>query len=96
MACEVPVVSTRAGALPEVVGEDGHTGLLVAPRDGQALAHAIEQLLDRPEQRASMGAAGRRRVLEHFTWKRAAERTLEVYREAIEERSRALRRRQAC
>ena len=95
MACEVPVVSTRAGALPEVVGEDGSSGLLVAPRDGQALASAIGQLLDDPQRRAAMGAAGRLRVLEHFTWKRAAERTVDVYREAIEERFRA-RRRQAC
>jgi glycosyltransferase involved in cell wall biosynthesis len=89
MACEVPVVSTRAGALPEVVGEDGTAGLLVPPRDSRTLARAIEQLLDRPEQRAAMGEAGRRRVLEHFTWKRAAERTVAVYREAIEERQRA-------
>jgi glycosyltransferase involved in cell wall biosynthesis len=105
MACEVPVVSTRAGALPEVVGEDGRSGLLVPPRDSRTLARAIEQLLDRPEQRAAMGEAGRRRVLEHFTWKRAAERTVEVYREVIEERRRADQdrargisadRRQAC
>jgi glycosyltransferase involved in cell wall biosynthesis len=89
MACEVPVVSTRAGALPEVVGEDGRSGCLVPPRDGAELARAVEHLLDRPEQRAAMGRAGRQRVLEQFTWKRAAERTVEVYREAIEERRRA-------
>jgi glycosyltransferase involved in cell wall biosynthesis len=89
MACEVPVVSTRAGALPEVVGEDGRSGVLVPPRDSRTLARALQQLLERPEQRATMGEAGRRRVLEHFTWKRAAERTVEVYREAIEARRRA-------
>jgi glycosyltransferase involved in cell wall biosynthesis len=86
MACEVPVVSTRAGALPEVVGEDGRCGLLVAPRDGRALAQAIDELLASPARRAEMGKAGRLRVLEHFTWKRAAERTADVYREALDER----------
>ncbi|MDD9935094.1 MAG: glycosyltransferase family 4 protein [Myxococcales bacterium] len=94
MACEVPVVSSAGGALPEVVGTDGSCGLLVPPRNGKALAAAIGELLDAPERRAAMGAAGRRRVLEHFTWKRAAERTADVYREVIEQRERT--RRAAC
>lgn len=94
MACEVPVVSTRGGALPEVVGEDGSSGALVPPGDAGALARAIGELLDNPERRAAMGALGRKRVLEHFTWRRAAERTLDVYREAIEERRAA--RSRAC
>jgi glycosyltransferase involved in cell wall biosynthesis len=83
MACEVPVVSTSAGALPEVVGEDGICGRLVPPADAAALARAIEALLDQPSQRRAMGTAGRKRVLAHFTWRRAAERTVDVYREAI-------------
>jgi glycosyltransferase involved in cell wall biosynthesis len=83
MACEVPIVSTRAGALPEVVGDDGRCGLLVAPERADALAHAIAELLAQPVRRAEMGRAGRARVLEHFTWRRAAERTVEVYRQAI-------------
>ena len=90
MACEVPVVSTRAGALPEVVGDDGTCGALVPTADAPALARAIAELLDQPERRSAMGAAGRLRVLEHFTWRRAAERTVEVYREAIAERRGAL------
>lgn len=91
MACEVPVVSSRGGALPEVVGEDGRCGMLVPPQNAQAIAHAIDQLLDQPERRLAMGKAGRARVLEHFTWRRAAERTVEVYREVIEERAVATR-----
>jgi glycosyltransferase involved in cell wall biosynthesis len=86
MACEVPVVSSRGGALPEVVGEGGTCGLLVPPESSEALAHAIDELLDQPERRIAMGKAGRARVLEHFTWRRAAERTVDVYREAIAER----------
>ncbi len=88
MACGVPVVSTRAGALPEVVGESGKAGLLVEPADAAALARAVGQLLDAPDEaRRRMGEAGRRRVLEHFTWRRAAERTVEGYREAIAQRA---------
>jgi glycosyltransferase involved in cell wall biosynthesis len=87
MACEVPVVSSRGGALPEVLGEDGRCGVLVPPQNSEAIAHAIDQLLDQPERRLAMGKAGRTRVLEHFTWRRAAERTVTVYREVIAERA---------
>jgi glycosyltransferase involved in cell wall biosynthesis len=87
MACEVPVVSTRGGALPEVVGEDGACGLLVPPESADALAGAIDELLTQPARRLAMGQAGRARVLEHFTWRAAAERTVEVYREAIAQRT---------
>jgi len=86
MACEVPVVSTRAGALPEVVGQDGETGVLVQPGSGEALANGIAALLDNPERAAILGRAGRQRVLREFTWRRAAERTVDSYREAIESR----------
>jgi glycosyltransferase involved in cell wall biosynthesis len=90
MACEVPVVSTRGGALPEVVGEDGACGVLVPPRDALSLARAIESLLlATPERRAMMGRAGRARVLDQFTWRRAAERTVDAYREVIEQRLRS-------
>lgn len=87
MACEVPVVSTTGGALPEVVGTDGTTGVLVPPSDGEAIANAIAGLLDDPARARRIGAAGRARVLERFTWRRAAERTVEVYREAIAARN---------
>jgi glycosyltransferase involved in cell wall biosynthesis len=87
MACQVPVVSSRGGALPEVVGDDGRCGMLVPPKDAGALAAAIDQLLDQPERRDAMGRAGRERVLQHFTWRRAAERTVDVYREVISERA---------
>jgi glycosyltransferase involved in cell wall biosynthesis len=87
MACEVPVVATDAGALPEVVGRNGACGTLVPPARSDALARAIGELLDAPaDHRRQMGIAGRRRVLEHFTWRRAAERTVECYRGVIDER----------
>jgi glycosyltransferase involved in cell wall biosynthesis len=89
MASEVAVVSSRGGALPEVVGEDGVCGLLVPPKNGAALADALDALLDQPARRLAMGKAGRERVLKEFTWQRAAQRTVDVYREAIEEHRRA-------
>jgi MMP alpha-(1->4)-mannosyltransferase len=80
MACGVPVISTTGGALPEVVGD---AGLLVPPADPSALARAITDMLDHPERAAALGEAGYRRVQDHFTWKRAAEKTVDAYREVI-------------
>ncbi|HEX2039711.1 MAG TPA: glycosyltransferase family 4 protein [Acidimicrobiales bacterium] len=83
MACGVPLVATTGGALPEVAGEDGETALLVPPGDVGALAAAIGEALDDPELRARIGAAGRRRVLERFTWRATAEGTVDAYRDEI-------------
>jgi glycosyltransferase involved in cell wall biosynthesis len=83
MACGVPVVATTGGALPEVVGTDGVTGLLVPPGDPSALAIAIGTALDQPGLRARIGAAGRARVLERFTWAAAARATVEQYRTVL-------------
>jgi len=82
MACGTPVIATRAGALPEVVGEDG-AGILIPPRNSQALAQAILEVLRDPPRREKMGIAGRQRVEKLFTWERVAERTVEVYKELL-------------
>jgi glycosyltransferase involved in cell wall biosynthesis len=83
MACGLPLVATRVGALPEIVGADNTAGLLVPPGDAGALAGALAQLLDDDELRARLGAAGRVRVQERFTWRAAAAGTAEWYRERI-------------
>jgi glycosyltransferase involved in cell wall biosynthesis len=80
MACGVALVATTGGALPEVVGTDGDTGLLVPPDDPGALAAAIGRLLDDDQLRARLGAAGRERVLGRFTWQVTAAGTAEQYR----------------
>ncbi|OQY08518.1 MAG: glycosyl transferase family 1 [Desulfobacteraceae bacterium 4572_123] len=80
MACGVPVISTTGGALPEVVG---NAGILVPPADSNALEKAIVNLLDHPGYAAKLGMAGYNRVRNHFTWKKAAEKTVAVYQEAI-------------
>ena len=83
MACGVPVVATTGGALPEVVGESGETGILVPPADATALATAIDSLLDDGDSRARLGAAGRARVLNRFTWQHCAEGTTHHYRAVL-------------
>jgi len=80
MACGTPVVATSAGALPEVV-EAGGGGLLVAPSDPQALAKGITTLLEQPEARAELGGRAPARIVAHYSWKRVAELTEQVYRE---------------
>jgi len=82
MACGTPVIGTRAGALPEVVGEDG-AGILVPTRNPQALSQAVLEVLQDPERRKKMGVAGRQRVEKLFTWERVAERTVEAYKELL-------------
>jgi glycosyltransferase involved in cell wall biosynthesis len=80
MSCGVPLVATTGGALPEVVGADGETALLVPPGDSEALAGAIRRGLDDPELRARIGAAGRDRIIERWSWRVTAEKTVEQYR----------------
>lgn len=82
MACGLPVVATAAGAIPEVV-QDGMTGILVPPDDPEALAHAVNSLLDDPEKMKTMGTGGAQRVRERFTWDKVAERILARYRQFV-------------
>jgi glycosyltransferase involved in cell wall biosynthesis len=89
MACGLPLVATTGGALPEVVGEDGETGLLVAPDDPGALAQGISRILDDPALAERLGAGGRQRVLGRFTWRATASGTAEQYQVAIEEHRRS-------
>ena len=81
MACGVPVISTTGGALPEVVGD---AGILVPPANKSALKEAILALLNDPERRRRLSEAGLARVNNSLTWRHAALKTVEVYREAID------------
>jgi glycosyltransferase involved in cell wall biosynthesis len=78
MAQGLPVVATRVGGLPEVV-MDTETGILVAPRDSQALANAIDTLIADPALRLRMGNAGRDRATGHFSLEREADTMQRVY-----------------
>ena len=84
MASGTPIVASRAGALPEVLGTDGECADLVAPGDIDELTAALGRLLDSPERRARLGAAGRRRAVEVFSWESVAAQTVRIYQQAID------------
>jgi glycosyltransferase involved in cell wall biosynthesis len=83
MASGTPIVASRAGALPEVLGADGQCARLVPPGDVEQLTRVVGELLDSPEQLRRLGAAGRRRAVEVFGWESVAAQTVRVYQQAI-------------
>ncbi|TDB90440.1 glycosyltransferase family 4 protein [Actinomadura sp. 7K534] len=80
MASGTPLVASRAGALPEVVGDGG---VLVEPGDVEELAATLHRLHDSAAERARVGEAGLARVQERFAWPAVAKATVEHYRAAI-------------
>jgi glycosyltransferase involved in cell wall biosynthesis len=80
LASGTPLVASRAGALPEVVGD---AAVLVAPGDPEELAAALGGLLDDGARRAGLAEAGLARVRERFAWPAVAAATVALYREAI-------------
>jgi len=87
MACELPVVASEVGGIPEIVA-DGETGFLV-PLDpdpatfATALAARLDALLANPGLAAAMGRAGRQRAIDHFGWPAVAARTVVLYEKAL-------------
>lgn len=77
------LVATDGGALPEVTGRDGDTVLSCRAGDADALAATIRRGLNDAELRLRVGAAGRQRVAERWSWRRCAELTVEQYREVL-------------
>jgi glycosyltransferase involved in cell wall biosynthesis len=84
MACATPLVVSRAGAIPEVVGAEGECADLVPPGDAEALAQRMGELLSDPDRRQRMGNAGHERVVRQYSWQSVAAATVECYREAID------------
>jgi glycosyltransferase involved in cell wall biosynthesis len=78
MGCEIPVVASDAGGLPEVV-ENGVTGYVVPKGDAAALANAIDRLLADDALRSQMGKAGRARAIERFDWDLSVKKFEAVY-----------------
>ncbi len=89
MSCGAPLVATTGGALPEVAGTHGETCFLTEPGDAQALAAVLQEALDNPEARARVGRAGRQRVVNQWSWRHTADRTVEQYRAVLEESARS-------
>jgi len=89
MACGTPLVVSRAGAIPEVVGPDRLCATQVTPGDVGELVSAIEELLDDADLRARYSEAGRVRALERFSWHAVAVATAEAYERVITESGKA-------
>ncbi|MCJ2044183.1 glycosyltransferase family 4 protein [Methylobacterium sp. J-078] len=81
-----PVIVSRIGALPDLVGE-GVTGLHAAPGDPDALARAFDRIIDAPEEARAMGRAGRGVYEREWTEASVTARALPIYREAIAARA---------
>jgi len=88
MSCGVPLVTTTGGALPEVTGIHGETCFQVPPGDSDALAAMLRTVLDDAELRDRVGAAGRERVIDQWSWRHTALRTVEQYRALLDETTR--------
>ena len=78
MACGTPAICTDVASMPEIV-EDGVTGFVVPAGHPDLLREKLLWLQQHPTEAAAMGAAGRRRVLEKFTWPAVVERCLRIY-----------------
>lgn len=83
MACGRAVVGADAGGLPEVLGRDGTTGVLVPPDDATRMAEAIAGLLADPNLRARMGAAARERIVREFPLARMEDAYADLFEELI-------------
>ena len=80
MSCGAPTVATDVASLPEIV-VDGVTGFVVPPGDPKALGERLRWLHEHRDAADDMGRAGRRRVIEHFTWPVVVQRCLTAYGE---------------
>jgi glycosyltransferase involved in cell wall biosynthesis len=89
MSCGTATVGTDIGAYREIV-EHGESGWLVPPRDPRALAEAIRMMWNDAGLRSRLAEGGRRRILEKFNWRKAAEETVAVYEEIVPARRRAI------
>ncbi|MEX0811441.1 MAG: glycosyltransferase [Chitinophagales bacterium] len=84
MACEVPVVVSNVGGLPEVVNQ-GNTGFVVPAENPTAALEAIEKIIEDPNLAKQMGKSARKRVLEKYDWKRNVELMDSIYQDVLRE-----------
>ena len=85
-ACGKPVIGARVGPIPSVIDE-GQDGLLFRYLDSESMARAILELLADPSRRVRMGEAGRRKVLENYTWEVVTDKLRAVYTKVICQRT---------
>lgn len=80
-ACEVAVIGSNSGAIPDVIGDGG---LIFEEGNIAQLAQKIEELRENPAMRRAMGEAGRRQVEAHYTWRRVAEKMHGIYQTVLQ------------
>jgi len=85
MAAGLPVIATAVGGLPEVV-TDGENGLLIPPKDPEALALALARLLDDPDLAKKLGKNAQRHVEAHYSMECLGREINEIYEELIEKK----------
>jgi glycosyltransferase involved in cell wall biosynthesis len=85
MSTGCPLVATTGGAIPEVAGPDGETCYMTVPGDSESLAAGIRRALEDPVGAQRIGAAGRERVIHRWSWRHTAVRTVEHYRELLDD-----------
>ena len=88
LAVETPVIGTNLEGIPELI-TDGETGLLVPPRNPDALAQAILRIVENPTRAKAMARAGRKRVEREFSTATKVERTETLYRRLLDARGTA-------
>ncbi|MBS4195805.1 glycosyltransferase [Lederbergia citri] len=82
-ACEVPVVVTDVGGLPEVM-LDNETGFIIPMRDADSISQKMEFFMEHPEKISEMGKRGRENVMEHYSWQENANRMIKIYKRILE------------
>jgi glycosyltransferase involved in cell wall biosynthesis len=85
MSTGCPLVATTGGAIPEVAGPDGETCYMTIPGDSESLAAGIRRALEDPVGAQRIGSAGRDRVINRWSWRHTAVRTVDHYRELLED-----------
>ncbi|MBA7696555.1 D-inositol-3-phosphate glycosyltransferase [subsurface metagenome] len=87
MAAKTPVIVTKVGPLPEVVGD---SGIYVSPNDPQVIINAILELKNNPKMAKKMGEAARKRVIEKFSIQKTVENYEKLYEQLLKEKNRIL------
>ena len=82
MSCKKPVIATRIGGIPKII-DDGKNGLLVPPKDSEALAKTIIKILENPKLAKKIGKAGYKKIKENITWDVKAEEMSKVIGEIL-------------
>ena len=82
MAQGKPVIGCQGEGIEDFV-ENGKTGMLVKPKDVDSIVKVMDYLLSNPDEARAMGQRAHKFVLENYTWEKNAERTIEVYREVL-------------